>query len=365
MKKKLCIMLALVLLFSSSFFLLQGSAQSVTFVAVNDDLMEMGVYTPIYSGVTYIPGNVFNEGLGIVYSYNSSTNMAILYTSERTLMFDMVNDNSFDDNGNIYSSYALRRDSRAYLPLDFVCSMFALTYTWNTTELGSLLRIKNSSAVLNDSAFISAASSLMKSRYNAYIGSESTPSSSPSSTGSYNTPIVTTRPSSTPTQVTARLCFFGALDEHTAAILDTLGQSGVSAAFFTDAESLASRPDLARRIFGEGHTLGADVDSIEEAERFNTMLDAVLLTKTRFIGSSTDPEEMAAAGYIPCSCNVSFDEGLSQPVGTLVGQIESLGREAPVNVYIGSGESAAALLGSLFNALGANCNWEKLNELTY
>ena len=61
------------------------------------------------------------------------------------------------------------------------------------------------------------------------------------------------------------LTFCGAPDKNTAAVLDTLSESGRTAAFFLPVKSTDWTDDTVRRIAAEGHTLALLLDADEKA----------------------------------------------------------------------------------------------------
>ena len=148
----------------------------VYFTAVNDQLMEMDQATmPFWSGgKLYVSSRVFEvyrEELGITYSPGTDRKTFALYTGRSALLFDLAADACYDNRGNLYAARAVDRNGNIFFPLDTVCPFFGLTYSYTATALVPLVRIRSGEAVLSDSVFIDAASSLMRSRYNAYVRS--------------------------------------------------------------------------------------------------------------------------------------------------------------------------------------------------
>lgn len=151
----------------------QGQAvlQGVYLTAVNENILELSSETmPFWSGgVLYVSNQVF-EGtdLGISYVRNSSMGLAILYTPRTDLRFDLEGQTVYDKQGNTYNAYAIERGGYVFFPLDMVCRYFGLTWSSNETDTVPLIRIKSSSAALDDSSFLDAASGLLNSEYAAY-----------------------------------------------------------------------------------------------------------------------------------------------------------------------------------------------------
>lgn len=145
--------------------------QGVYLTAVNENILELSSETmPFWSGgVLYVSNKVF-EGtdLGVSYVRNTSMGLAILYTPRTDLRFDLEGQTAYDKQGNTYSAYAIERGSYVFFPLDLVCRYFGLTWSSNETDTVPLIRIKNSSAALDDNSFLDAASGQMNSEYAAY-----------------------------------------------------------------------------------------------------------------------------------------------------------------------------------------------------
>lgn len=352
----LCILSVLFLFVSTP--QISSAAISVTFVAVNDDLMELGAYTPITSGVIYVPGSLFSEGLGIVFVNNSNNNMASLYTNTRTLIFDLNEGVAYDTQGVSYSASALQRDGRVYLPLDFVCSYFGLSYSWSNIEFGTLLRIKNSSAVLTDTVFISASNSMMQRRYNAYVASIE--ESSVPEPDSPVEPVQDTQddPQST-VSFSVGMLICGILDENTANILDILDTHSIKATFFTDATSISENSSLVRRIYCSGHTLGALAGTVEQVENFNTALDAVLSTKSRLVCTDIENEELASAGYAVIVPHFYLTDRSYQSFAN----IRSISSYQTSHIFIENSSDIVDLINTLIYEMGNNCYWSSVNEL--
>ena len=156
----------------------------VYFTAANDQLMELSTeHMPFYSGnVLYVSSRLFDgTDLGVSYSRSATLGAAILYNSAADLRFDLAGQTAYDKQGNFYSGYAIEQGGVIFFPLNLVCRVFGLTWSYNETDVAPLIRVKSGSAVLSDAAFIDAASaSLMPDRYAEYERSlSSTPPPAP------------------------------------------------------------------------------------------------------------------------------------------------------------------------------------------
>lgn len=253
-----------------------GSQISVCFIATNDNLLELS-YQPYWQSSTiYVPYTVF-VNFKIYNSFHQSSNTASLYSSSKQLYFDLNTGETYDGNGTYYNVTPVSRSGQVYVPLDFVCGQYGLSWSYiDGGEYGDVCRIKDSGAVLTDSQFLTAAKPLMVSRYNAYAGSGGSAGDSwGNSNGvtSDNDSIV-------------YLSFIGLPSD---TLLEALSSYGVKAAFFLTASDIRESPDTVRHIVGEGHSVGAlcsSDPSAEYAEIASLLLDAARVT-TRLIASSS------------------------------------------------------------------------------
>lgn len=149
----------------------QAVLQGVYFTAANEQLLELNSSTmPFWSGDTLYVSSALFDGtdLGVNYVRNNKMGLAVLYTSRTDLRFDLTNQTVYDKQGTSYSGRAIERGGIVFFPLNLVCSFFGLTWSYSSTDTAPLIRVRSSSAILDDSTFIDAASDQMGSRYAAY-----------------------------------------------------------------------------------------------------------------------------------------------------------------------------------------------------
>ena len=165
------------------------------FLALNDTLPASGSQiTPIQSGGwIYVPVSVFNSrasgvNFGISYGFTENNQSLIMYNlSGKTLTFDINTSTATGANGEtIMPGRVLLSGGVIYIPAYPVCDYFGLSYSYLTSEYGPVLRIKDGTARLGDSAFLTSADSLMRARYNAAnpAPTPAAPSPSPSNSSS-------------------------------------------------------------------------------------------------------------------------------------------------------------------------------------
>lgn len=149
----------------------RAALQGVYFTAANEQLLELNSATmPFWSGDTlYVASSVFDgTDLGVSYVRNNKMGLAVLYTSRTDLRFSLTDQTVTDKQGTRYTGQAIERGGVVFFPLNLVCTFFGLTWSYNSTNTAPLIRIRSSSAILDDRTFIDAAGDSMASRYAAY-----------------------------------------------------------------------------------------------------------------------------------------------------------------------------------------------------
>lgn len=232
-------------------------AATVYFMAINDTLLELNSYAMPTSvgGVLYVPytmlsTNVTGVDVGVYATYSSVKNRALVYSNRRQLIFDIEADATYDMEGRTYSERAIVRNSTVYLPIARVCSVFnEIDYSFNNTSYGYLIRVRGSSAVLDDEGFISAAANMMSTAYNRYQLEHPEQSPRPADPSPAHSESVGSGAG-------AYLGF--ALEDGRKAetILSALNEHSAQGLFFFTAQQLAQQGELVRRLLGQGHHIG-------------------------------------------------------------------------------------------------------------
>lgn len=242
---------------------LPASAADLYFTSINDNLLPLTSDTmPVWSGGSlYVPYSVFDSNntgvkLGFECSYERASNTVTLYNLQKMLVFDLRLGISRNElTGESYSGRAIIRNGRPYLPLYLVCDFFSLTYSYNVISQGFLVRIKNSAVVLSDAKFIDAAGDLINRRLREYNQSLN-PAPEPSGDSSTVVPPAPDPDEdASPATVRTYLAFLCEDNVGIPEILDALGQQR-SALFLCSPKMIQSHPDLIRRIWGSGHSIG-------------------------------------------------------------------------------------------------------------
>lgn len=240
MRKFTALLILCCLLFSMLPAAPASALSEVCFIATNDSLEQLTYQPYFYGSVLYVPYTVF-ANFKIYNIYHQSSATASLYTSSKQLYFDMNTGETYDGQGNYYNVTPLSRGGTIYVPVDFICQQYGLSWSYIEGDgYGDVCRITDSDVHLTDSQFLTAAKQIMSSRYNAYMGN---------STNS-NDPIPGVDPAS---DCVVYLSFIGIPSQK---LLDTLGEYSVTAGFFLTSEELRESPATVRRIVGEGHSIG-------------------------------------------------------------------------------------------------------------
>jgi hypothetical protein len=257
------------------------AASDVCFISVNDMLLELSSMPYISGNTIYVPYWVFSNYFNIYYSYFSESATASLYTAEKQFYFDLSSGNTYDSLNNYFSASAIFRGGQVYVPLSFVCSNFGLNYSYITGgKYGDVVRIKDSSVVLSDSYFMSAASSLMESRYNAYKGITPTPTTSVPVTQDPDPDGEDESHQNT----TVFLSFQGVPGSR---ILDSLRGYGVDACFFLTPDEIRENQNTVREIVGSGLSIGilCGVDAMADYELGSSLIFEIAFENTILVSA--------------------------------------------------------------------------------
>ena len=310
MKKRLITVILCALLLVS-LFPDEARGDGLNFIAVNDYLPpELINVIAYYGGVAYVPSWLFtNYGLGVYYSFFSSSSTAYLFNSNSQLFFELSTGKTYDSNDTQYAAPAIMWGGTVYLPLGFVNSYFGgFSYrVIGSNEYGSILRITTGSEVLTDEEFFRAAGAAMRRYYTAWVAETTTTSTAkPTATAK-----PTETPTPTPTEKPSRegdTVHLGLDGLPTEATLELLRRQRIRACFFLSSEEIRDNPDMVRRIACEGHVLGTsssegDVGASAEAAallwetaRVRTILTATQEGAVQPDGMVTFPSARSEAG---------------------------------------------------------------------
>jgi hypothetical protein len=237
--------------------------------------------------VLYVPYTMLSisdtgVNLGVYAMYSSSKNQVLVYSNRTQLIFDIQENQTYDLNGNSYDERAILRGSTAYIPVARVCSVFSgdISCSLSSTQYGYLVRVWNSAVVLEDNAFIDAASNMMSSALSRY--QQENPSAAPSASVAASaaptasvtperdpvaSPSVSPDPEGVGDGASVYLAFTQTPDGSLDGVLSALESQGAQGLFLLTLDQMTYQGDLVREILGRGHFIGLSVeaDSAQQA----------------------------------------------------------------------------------------------------
>ena len=349
--------------------------ENVYFSAANDQLMPLNDETmPFYSGNTLYVCQTMFEGtdLGVIYIRNYSMNLAALYTSTTNLQFDLVNRSVSDRYGQSYPGKAIEKSGYIFFPLELVCRFFDLNWSITQTATVPLVRITSETAYLDDNSFISAAASMMATRYAAYEKQVKDEGSSPDNGdgGSGDTPDPP--PIHAAAGQKLYLLLRSTSPESTRATLQELDGSGIT--FLMTAKQMEDG-DLVRAILGSGHAVALYVQGTTEED----ILAEILYARELVCGASCSLLQLVWYEGTADISTLLEEQGLVSVTATLDHSKASLKNDKDakdllrivskyredLSVYLGSDTACSSGLNSLLTRLSAAqyrlCSW----RLTY
>ncbi|MDR1588954.1 MAG: hypothetical protein LBS51_02045 [Oscillospiraceae bacterium] len=295
MRKKILALLVLFSLIVCALPISGGSraAGMLCFTAVNDTLIPLKKSTlPTYFGSTlYVPYNIFTYA-GVYNARSTVDNAACLYSGRKRLDF-YVGTATYDQNGKLFEGVTARYSGAVlFVPLNFVCEFFELTYTVTPQEPASILRITSPDAEYSDKTFASRFRSQMLESYEEYMGASDSQTTAPEQPSPGGQISPTPPPPPTYENVTLYLSFYGIGGEHSDAILNALDAAGYKACFFVGGEDVAQHPDAVRRAVGNGHAVGIWLSdgTREEYDAVSALLFEAAKVKTVLVAADADTE---------------------------------------------------------------------------
>lgn len=278
LRRAVAIILILVLVFS-----LSAAAEAdneVCFLALNETVLDLST-APYFYGSAFVPYTVFGS-FRIYSSYFSSSNTVSLYRSDKQLYFNLNTGQAFDGEDNYYAISTVKKNGQVYVSVPFVCSFFGLNWSYiKGIGYGDILRITDNDSYLSDSDFIYAAANIMQPRYESYISSLTPPSVSPA--------VPTTTPP-TPDSHAGTSVYLSFEGLPSSALLDTLERYSTHAAFYLSPEDIAANPDIVRRLYGSGHSIGiyCGADAASDYAAGSALLLDAAQVRTVMVSASGD-----------------------------------------------------------------------------
>lgn len=305
--------LVVLLWYFAALSLSSTATETIFLTAINDNMLPLSSSTmPKWiDGQIYVPYTTFDSGttglsLGTHATRNTQEGTVTVYSLANTLMFDLSAGHAMDQRTKlIYPYQAIAQNGVVYVPVAGVCNFFNLTYSYQTTDHGALLRLKGNAVVLSDSRFIDAANSLMASMVENYLISYVEPEVAP--------PQMTPEPEPEDEEEEELeeipetfFCLGIDMIDYNVALPSTLSQQGIYVVYFFSVEQLETQGALVRELLGYGHSIGLKVNGdtssslMEQIHRGNTLLFQQTRNITAII--QCDPQwysTLQTEGYLP------------------------------------------------------------------
>lgn len=270
-----------------------ADSSGLCYIALNEAFAD-GALAYFSGSTVYVPINCFAD-FRLYTSYHAADDTATLFNSSKQIFFELDTGQTYDGNDNYYNTSAIRRNGEVYVPLAFVCSQFGFSYSIiEGIGYGDVCRIKDSSYILADSQFLTAAESLMRSLYEQYSGGGTgTPGNEdPVEVGDADNPVY--------------LSFQGLPSD---TLIDALLQYGMPAGFFLTAEDIRTSPETVRRLVAEGFSVGALLggEPLAEYEEFSSLLFEAARVKTLLVSAASAEYEEDVGGMAATAGLVYWD----------------------------------------------------------
>ena len=282
-RRLLCGLLTLLMVAGLFTFSLEAAARSdLVYLFINDNLIKSlsASNMPVrINNSMYISYRFLTSIKPLKYFYDEDIRILKVYSTDASLIFDVGNSITYDQNGRIYSYLAQVRSGVLFIPIEFICRFFGISYNQFSTDLGQVIRINSNLSAYTDTQLITNNRAAMQAIHDDYYPSETVPDEPV-------TPPVTPDPQETirPRSIYPMIC--GPLNEFSSALLNAMDGYNTHATFFLSAEGLAGQGEQLRRLACSGYGIGLYVsaaDPVGEAEAANALLSSMIFRKTRLV----------------------------------------------------------------------------------
>ncbi len=296
MRQLVCLLCVFTFVLAITGIKLGAADEPVIFMVFENNIVRDKTATPriaqdtmpfVEDGYVYVYYGHFSYFNNLTAFYNSRLQQAVVFNLNQKLFFDMSNNQTYDDAGNMYTSLAKWHNGKVYLPARTVCERFDMYYSYVPgASPAPVLRIEIDQSPMADSLFLEGHSRFLRELYDEYQNSFIPTPTEPNET---TAPPVTTVPPRQPAKL-VYVAYFGPINEYTQNVLDALDSVGRKAAFFITPDSILQHAGLVRQIYAQGHTLGLYISGFNGPEDLetlikdgnNTLRDAVM-TKARLV----------------------------------------------------------------------------------
>ena len=360
-KKVLVALLVLFLVFTLVRYEGRAVLENVYFTAVNDKLMPLNDETmPFWSNNTlYVCHTMFDRtDLEVHYIRNYSMGLAVLYTSRYGLYFDLAARTVYDTNDVPYSGNAIEKNGYVFFPVDLVCRYFGLTWSLNDTATVPLIRIKSDTAVLDDVSFISAAATMMTSRYAEYEKTVNASQQEEPPKGPEKDPVAEQPPIHAADGQMIYLVLSCKTGESARATMRILGDNG--ATFLLTVQQMEDG-DLVRALLGNGHSIallvrsGTESEILSELQRARELVWKAACSLLQLVWYEGDEDAAALfeqQGCVDITVQLDYRTTATQTGKDVEGLMRQVSKyQEDLSIYLGNDEKYLEGLGALLDRM--------------
>ncbi len=230
----------------------------------------------------YIPYRYLARIKPIKYFYDEDSNILKVYNTSATIIFDVGNHITYDQNSKIYSYLAEKRNGVLYVPIEFICRVFGAYYSQFSSSFGTVVRINSIMSSFSDEKLVSENREVMQEIYDKYMKDSKPPEDTVD-------PPPTPEPGQTETpsvRKTVYVAVLGAVNDSSYEISSRASAYNLKVTFFLEKEGMKENSDTLRAIVCRGHSIGLYVsagDPLGEAEELNGLLSGLVMRKSRIV----------------------------------------------------------------------------------
>lgn len=283
LKKILACAIGLVVLFALS----SEAVNPLIFTAINDTIQINPTPSNVpvkINGYVYVLPDTFTRVLGLKSFYNTNTEQFLLYNSDNSIIFDMINGTAADETGAKIAIGAIKRNGKVYLPAKAVCDEFGFEYSFVTiSSLGAIVRINEERSPFDDNFFLEKNVETMKNLYTNYVktymNDETPPVVVP------EVPPVVEPPAVTEPTRTVYISVKCDSVQGAYNMLEKLEGKSQKVTFFIT-EEVALNGELLREIYLKNHDIGilwSSNGGIEYINRVNSIIKGQIMLKTSLV----------------------------------------------------------------------------------
>lgn len=276
---------------------LTHATSTAYFIAVNDTILPLhSGNIPIWvDGYICLPYTVFDENttgssLGTSSSYQKSAQLVTVYTEKDTLIFDL--EAGYTINGATQSLLPFRGEVEngiPYLPMTIICNFFGITFSYHSTDYGSMVRLEKGNTNLNHARFLLENDLLMENMLEEFS----------------REPVVVLPEEPEEEEVLLEdtpLCLafeLGQVD-----MVDTLENWKITGLFLVTETQLREEGNMIRKILAMGHQLGflltatGGEEALAEVARCNELLRQQSRRSTEIVSGGSLNSFLAQQGYV-------------------------------------------------------------------